>query len=266
MNQSSRKFGQHLRHIFGRHITLLQHASDHLEKGFVERFSGGSELLGDFFTIFIVVDEFLHTPQLPFHARKALDHLAFFIRINQLAHSLHYIPLGVYNASHGVSLCEARGSWIKHVNKGIVMNASWAAAGQALAGGVLIGLASWLLLAALGRVAGISGIAAGAMLPNEQERGALGQWRKMFLLGLIGGGALAFALIAPPLVATRPLPLLIVAGLLVGAGTVMGSGCTSGHGVCGLGRRSARSLVATLSFMGAGVATVTVMQWIMGRA
>jgi len=150
------------------------------------------------------------------------------------------------------------------------MNASWAAAGQALAGGVLIGLASWLLLAALGRVAGISGIAAGAMLPTEQERGAAGGasglWRKMFLLGLIGGGALAFALIAPPLVATRPLPLLIVAGLLVCAGTVMGSGCTSGHGVCGLGRRSARSLVATLSFMGAGVATVTVVQWIMARA
>jgi uncharacterized protein len=145
------------------------------------------------------------------------------------------------------------------------MNESWTAALAALAGGVLIGLASWLLLAALGRVAGISGIAAGAMVPTEQERGALGMWRKLFLLGLIGGGALAFFMLSPPMVVTRPLPLLIVAGLLVGVGTVMGSGCTSGHGVCGLGRRSARSLVATLSFMGAGVATVTAMQWIMGR-
>ncbi|MBS0317947.1 MAG: YeeE/YedE family protein, partial [Proteobacteria bacterium] len=54
----------------------------------------------------------------------------------------------------------------------------------------------------------------------------------------------------------RPLPLLAVAGLLVGFGTVLGSGCTSGHGVCGLGRRSARSLVATLTFMATGVATV----------
>jgi uncharacterized membrane protein YedE/YeeE len=145
------------------------------------------------------------------------------------------------------------------------MNASWTAALQALAGGVLIGLASWLLLAALGRVAGISGIAAGAMVPAKEEQGALGLWRKMFLLGLIGGGALAFAIISPPLTATRPLPLLIVAGLLVGVGTIMGSGCTSGHGVCGLGRRSARSLVATLSFMGAGVITVTLMQLLTGR-
>jgi uncharacterized protein len=144
------------------------------------------------------------------------------------------------------------------------MNASWIAALQALAGGVLIGLASWLLLAALGRVAGISGIAAGAMVPSKEEHGALGLWRKMFLLGLVGGGALAFALVSPPLVATRPLPLLIAAGLLVGVGTVIGSGCTSGHGVCGLGRRSARSLVATLSFMGAGIATVTLMQLISG--
>ncbi len=148
------------------------------------------------------------------------------------------------------------------------MNASWMAALQALAGGALIGLASWLLLAGLGRVAGISGIAAAAMVPGKTEAGENGAtepWRKMFLIGLVGGGALAFALIAPPLVAMRPLPLLIAAGLLVGVGTVMGSGCTSGHGVCGLGRRSARSLVATLSFMAAGVITVTLVQLIAGR-
>ncbi len=146
------------------------------------------------------------------------------------------------------------------------MNANMLAAGQALLGGVLIGLASWLLLAALGRVAGISGIAAAALSPQGDERGSLGAWRKMFLLGLIAGGAAAFALLAPPVVATRPLPLLIAAGLLVGVGTVVGAGCTSGHGVCGLGRRSARSLVATLSFMGAGVVTVTAMQLIAGSA
>lgn len=145
------------------------------------------------------------------------------------------------------------------------MNSAWLAALQALAGGVLIGLASWLLLAGLGRVAGISGIAASAMSPSQEDVGALGLWRKMFLIGLIGGGALAFALLAPPVVATRPLPLLIGAGLLVGVGTVMGSGCTSGHGVCGLGRRSARSLVATLCFMAAGVITVTVINWLSGR-
>lgn len=135
-----------------------------------------------------------------------------------------------------------------------------------LVGGVLIGLASWLLLAALGRVAGISGIAAAALSPSEGERGDVGAWRKMFLLGLILGGAAAFALFAPPVQAMRPLPLLIIAGLLVGVGTVVGAGCTSGHGVCGLGRRSARSLVATLTFMATGIATVTAMQLLAGRA
>ena len=54
--------------------------------------------------------------------------------------------------------------------------------------------------------------------------------------------------------------LVVVAGLLVGYGTRMGSGCTSGHGVCGLSRLSPRSLVATLSFMGAGFAIVFVMR------
>ncbi len=146
------------------------------------------------------------------------------------------------------------------------MNADLWSAVQALLGGVLIGLSSWLLLASLGRVAGISGIAAAAMSPQELDQGSLGAWRKMFLLGLILGGAVAFAVFAPPAVATRPLSLLIAAGLLVGVGTVVGAGCTSGHGVCGLGRRSARSLVATLSFMGAGIVTVTAMQFIAGRA
>lgn len=148
------------------------------------------------------------------------------------------------------------------------MSANWMTALQALAGGVLIGLASWLLLASLGRVAGISGIASAAMLPNRQEKaaGSEGVWRKIFLIGLVAGGALAFALIAPPTVALRPVPLLLVAGLLVGVGTVMGSGCTSGHGVCGLGRRSGRSLVATLTFMGFGVLTVIAMNTIAFRA
>ncbi len=142
------------------------------------------------------------------------------------------------------------------------MDANWMAALQALGGGVLIGLASWLLLASLGRVAGISGIASAAMSPEQGDAGADGQWRKMFLIGLIGGGALAFALLAPPVAALRSAPLLILAGLLVGVGTVLGSGCTSGHGVCGLGRRSLRSLVATLTFMAFGVLTVVAINTI----
>lgn len=127
---------------------------------------------------------------------------------------------------------------------------------QAAIGGILIGLASWLLLASLGRVAGISGIASGALAPAKNAPADEHAWRWAFIAGLVLAGAAAAALLQTPAIATRPLPLLIVAGLLVGFGTVMGSGCTSGHGVCGLGRRSIRSLVATLVFMGFGVATV----------
>ena len=130
---------------------------------------------------------------------------------------------------------------------------------QSLAGGLLIGLASWLLLLTLGRVAGISGIAGGWIAPQAASAGDRG-WRWAFLLGLVGGGAImasAFASSSSPS-PSRGLGLLIVAGLLVGYGTVTGAGCTSGHGVCGLGRRSMRSLVATLTFMGFGVATVAV--------
>lgn len=133
---------------------------------------------------------------------------------------------------------------------------------QAAVGGLLIGLASWLLLASLGRVAGITDIVSGALSPDKtapaDERG----WRLAFLTGLIVAGAGAAAFLHTPTIATRPLPVLIVAGLLVGFGTVLGSGCTSGHGVCGIGRRSRRSILATVVFMGAGVATVFIVSLI----
>jgi uncharacterized protein len=127
---------------------------------------------------------------------------------------------------------------------------------QAAMGGVLIGLASWLLLASLGRIAGISGIAASALMPAKQAAPGETTWRWAFMVGLVGMGALASGYMHVPVIAARPYSLLILAGVLVGFGTVLGSGCTSGHGVCGIGRRSARSLAATLVFMGAGIATV----------
>jgi uncharacterized protein len=132
---------------------------------------------------------------------------------------------------------------------------------QSAVGGVMIGLASWLLLASLGRIAGITGILGGALAPAPGAPKDERAWRWAFVVGLIGMGAIAaFVLKAPSLVTPRPFPLLILAGLLVGFGTVMGSGCTSGHGVCGIGRRSARSIIATIVFMSTGFLTVTLLK------
>lgn len=122
-------------------------------------------------------------------------------------------------------------------------------------GGLLIGTAVWLLFAGLGRVAGISGIMAAAL--GEPRSGA---WRFAFLGGLIGGGLLFARAFHLQTANVASMPWLIAAGLLVGVGTVLGGGCTSGHGVCGLGRRSVRSLVATLTFMACGAATVAVIR------
>ncbi|SHG75700.1 YeeE/YedE family protein [Massilia sp. CF038] len=123
----------------------------------------------------------------------------------------------------------------------------------ALAGGAMIGLAAVLLLIANGRIAGISGIAGGLLRPTRGDVG----WRLAFLAGLVLS-PFAYGLAAPlPTVQVDASGLLlIVAGLLVGAGTRYGSGCTSGHGVCGLSRRSPRSMAATAAFMGAGFVTV----------
>jgi uncharacterized protein len=132
---------------------------------------------------------------------------------------------------------------------------------QSLLGGMLIGIATWLLLASIGRVAGISGIVTSAFTERKDR-----DWRWAFIAGLIAGGALFTWLLNAAAIAPRAPELLIAAGLLVGVGTVIGSGCTSGHGVCGLSRGSVRSLAATLTFMGAGVATVAALRALGGLA
>lgn len=128
-------------------------------------------------------------------------------------------------------------------------------------GGMLIGLAATLLLVANGRIAGISGILGGVVKP---VRGNVA-WRVLFIVG-IWLGALAFWLARGEVIPMRieaGWPTLIVAGLLVGFGTRLGSGCTSGHGVCGLGRASKRSIVATLVFMVTAIATVFVTRHVL---
>ena len=123
-----------------------------------------------------------------------------------------------------------------------------------LIGGLLIGLATTLMLLLNGRIAGISGIVGGLLTRKGSEVG----WRAMFVAGLLLG-AFVYMLAtggALPVRIEASLPIVVVAGLLVGFGTRLSSGCTSGHGVSGLARFSKRSIVATSVFMGAGIVTV----------
>ena len=130
-----------------------------------------------------------------------------------------------------------------------------------LIGGALIGLASAALMLSAGRLAGVSGIL-GGLLTTGSDRA----WRLAFIAGLI-----AAALIGPLLGTSGParlassnLVLYAIAGLLVGFGTRMGNGCTSGHGVCGFARLSARSIFATVVFMGTAIVTVVLTRHVFG--
>ena len=129
-----------------------------------------------------------------------------------------------------------------------------------LGGGLVLGLAAALFILLNGRILGISGILGGLLLPRLGDIG----WRISFLLGMAVAPTV-FAWLAPADFLAAPrieagYALIVAAGLLVGLGTRYGSGCTSGHGVCGLSRLSPRSLVATLTFMGAGFAIVFVVR------
>lgn len=139
------------------------------------------------------------------------------------------------------------------------MTLPWAA----VAGGALIGAAAVVLLATTGRVAGISGIAAGSVRAAPGERG----WRWAFLLGLLAAAGSVMWWQAAPGQAPRallrdalPAWQLVGAGLLVGFGTQLGNGCTSGHGVCGLARGSKRSLLAVLVFMACAMLTTLLIR------
>ena len=130
---------------------------------------------------------------------------------------------------------------------------------SAISGGVLLGIASALFILANGRILGISGIVGGLLPPKLGDAG----WRIAFLAGMFAAPWVFLPLapaefISAPRIQANTITT-VIAGLLVGIGTRYASGCTSGHGVCGLSRLSPRSLVATLSFMGAGFGTVLVV-------
>jgi uncharacterized protein len=130
----------------------------------------------------------------------------------------------------------------------------------ALAGGLLIGLGSLALLAATRRVVGVSGVVAGLLPPRRGELA----WRLAFLCGLWTGGLLLLPRLPAALPVSRT--TLVIAGLLVGLGARLGGGCTSGHGVCGLGRRSPRSLAAVLTFMSTAFITVYITRHLLRGA
>ncbi|KAK3239164.1 hypothetical protein CYMTET_50892 [Cymbomonas tetramitiformis] len=123
-------------------------------------------------------------------------------------------------------------------------------------GGVVIALATSVLLALTGETAGISGIVAGCLKADTAS------WRYAFVIGLLMAGAILRAVPDPEDIYGPPLqlqwPYVVVGGVFVGFGTRLGNGCTSGHGVCGLSRISVRSLLAVCSFMASGIVTAGV--------
>jgi uncharacterized protein len=134
---------------------------------------------------------------------------------------------------------------------------------SALSGGVLIGLASVWLLAANGRIAGVSGILHGLFRGITASPPGDRPWRAAFIAGLIVAGFAWHAFF--PSGPSRELSLgwVALAGALVGLGTRIGGGCTSGHGVCGLGRFSLRSAAAVMAFMATGMAATFVMRHVL---
>jgi uncharacterized membrane protein YedE/YeeE len=134
---------------------------------------------------------------------------------------------------------------------------------QSLAGGAIIGLASVLLMATIGRIMGATGILGGFIQPTST---ADWSWRAVILLGMISGPiAIQFATGTMPEVQVPvSTAMLLLGGFIVGVGVTFGGGCTSGHGVCGMARLSPRSIVATLTFMFTTALTVFVMRHIIG--
>ncbi|HCH2709218.1 TPA: YeeE/YedE family protein [Vibrio parahaemolyticus] len=127
---------------------------------------------------------------------------------------------------------------------------------ESLFGGILLGISATILLLINGKIAGISGIMNGIMSPKKGDY----SWRLLFAVGMIAGGLISVLMlgVAAPSTANLSLGMVIAAGLLVGIGTRLGNGCTSGHGICGMGRLSKRSIVATCVFMAVAGLTVFV--------
>jgi uncharacterized membrane protein YedE/YeeE len=130
---------------------------------------------------------------------------------------------------------------------------------SALIGGIIIGLSVVLYFYATGRLAGISGIFENAITQTSQRVS-----NTLFLIGLVVGPLIIYNIVLPnnPIAfeITHSYLLIIPGGFLVGFGTRLGGGCTSGHGICGIGRLSVNSMVATATFVAIGVLTIFTLQ------
>jgi uncharacterized membrane protein YedE/YeeE len=131
-----------------------------------------------------------------------------------------------------------------------------------LLGGILIGVSASAMLLLQGKIAGISGIFAGVLRPAKGDT----LWKCSFLIGLLFGGLLLRMFLpgAFDFGIVRPFGVLALAGLLVGFGTRVSNGCTSGHGVCGVSRLSARSMLATATFIASGALVVFIINHLLG--
>ena len=130
---------------------------------------------------------------------------------------------------------------------------------SALIGGVIIGLSVVLYFYSTGRLAGISGIFENAISKSSKRASNV-----LFLVGLVVGPMIIYYLILPnkPIAfeITSSYLLIVIGGFLVGFGTRLGGGCTSGHGICGIGRLSVNSMIATAIFVATGIITVFILQ------
>ena len=59
---------------------------------------------------------------------------------------------------------------------------------------------------------------------------------------------------------------MFVGGLFIGFGTRLAGGCTSGHGIFGISNLEVPSLVATVSFMVAGIVTTNLVYRVIFQA
>ena len=134
-----------------------------------------------------------------------------------------------------------------------------------LGGGLLIGLASVLLMGLFGRVMGATGVLAGFLMPTSPSDWG---WRASLLAGMVSAPVVVWLFSGESVTIQVPISTtaMIVGGLIGGVGVTYGGGCTSGHGVCGIARLSPRSIVATIVFMIAAVATVYITRHVIGGA